>query len=85
LIHFLQTGFLKDQIQLCGKDAVNQASINQEDVKGLVLRVPPLSIQKQFTNVARPIARLRNIHRESLRQAEHLFQTLLQRAFTSGL
>ena len=85
LIHFLQTGFIKDQIQMCGKDAVNQASINQEDVKNLLVRIPPLAAQEKFAHANRPVERLRNIHRESLRQAEHLFQTLLHRAFTGGL
>lgn len=29
--------------------------------------------------------RLRSVQRESLRQADHLFQTLLHQAFTEGL
>jgi type I restriction enzyme S subunit len=85
LIHLLQTDFIRNQIQLCGKDAVNQASINQEDVKGLQIRLPAPALQKTFANVVRPIERLRAIRREALRQAEHLFQTLLHRAFTSAL
>ncbi len=46
---------------------------------------PPLSLQIQFANMVEKAAGLRASHGESLRQAEHLFQTLLHRAFTSGL
>ena len=38
--HYLQTSFVKSQIQVLAKDAVNQASINQEDVKGLIYVFP---------------------------------------------
>jgi type I restriction enzyme, S subunit len=85
LVNYLQTDFVRTQIQKCGKDAVNQASINQEDVKGFLIRVPPVSLQEKFMKVAQRLEHQRGIHRESLRQAEHLFQTLLHRAFAGGL
>jgi len=44
MLHFLQTPFLNRQIQSAGKDAVNQASINQEDVESFQIRVPPLPL-----------------------------------------
>jgi hypothetical protein len=41
--------------------------------------------QEEFARLVDRTERVRSIHREALRQAEHLFQTLLHRAFTSGL
>jgi type I restriction enzyme S subunit len=41
--------------------------------------------QQKFATLVHRVERVRSAHREALRQAEHLFQTLLQRAFTSGL
>jgi type I restriction enzyme, S subunit len=79
--HYLQTPFVKSQIQVLGKDAVNQSSINQEDVKGLIVRLPPLPLQQKFAALVERVERLRAVQRESLRQAEHLFATLLHRAF----
>jgi type I restriction enzyme, S subunit len=45
----------------------------------------PLDAQRHFARVARRHARLRSQQGEALRQAEHLFQTLLDRAFKGEL
>ncbi len=79
--HYLQTSFVKSQIQVLARDAVNQSSINQEDVKGLMLRLPPLPLQQRFASLVERAERLRATQREALRQAEHLFSSLLHRAF----
>ena len=42
---------------------------------------PPLSLQQKFANIVHQFERLRAQQREAERQAEHLFQTLLHRAF----
>jgi type I restriction enzyme S subunit len=81
LIHALQTGLITQQIQLAAKDAVNQASINQEDVLAFKLPVPPFAVQQTFVELVERLECLRSVQRESLRQAEHLFQSLLHRAF----
>ena len=39
MIHFLQTDFIRNQILRSAKDSINQASINQGDVKGLRILV----------------------------------------------
>ena len=49
------------------------------------VQVPALDRQREFTQLADRYETLRSRQMESLRQAEHLFQTLLHRAFTSGL
>ena len=43
----------------------------------------PLALQQQFASLVARHERLRAVQRESLRQAEHLFQSLLHRAFTT--
>lgn len=47
------------------------------------LRVPiaPLALQEKFARIVQQFERLRAQQREAERQAEHLFQTLLHRAF----
>lgn len=47
--------------------------------------VPPLPLQQQFATLVERHERLRATQREALRQAEHLFQTLLHRAFSEGV
>ena len=82
-IQYLQTKFIKRQILHCAKDAVNQSSINQEDVTTLVVRVPPLSLQREFAAIMRRFERFRAGQIEAERQANHLFETLLHRAFST--
>ena len=79
--HYLQTSFVKSQIQVLARDAVNQSSINQEDVKGLIVRLPPLPLQQRFAALVEQVERLSAVQREALRQAEHLFASLLDRSF----
>ncbi len=49
------------------------------------LYLPPLSVQQEFAVAARKFHKLRAQQREALRQAEHLFQSLLHQAFTGAL
>jgi type I restriction enzyme S subunit len=44
--------------------------------------VPPLTLQQRFAGVVERVERLRAVQREALRQAEHLFASLLHRAFS---
>jgi type I restriction enzyme S subunit len=59
--------------------------INLGDVKLLRIPVPPLSLQQKFAAIVQRFERLRAQQREAERQAEHLFQTLLHRAFNGKL
>lgn len=84
LNHCVQTPAWNRQIQTLAKDASNQSSINQEDVGSLRIPLPPLAQQRAFAAIVAQHERLRATQRESLRQAEHLFQTLLHRAFAGA-
>jgi len=55
--------------------------INLGDVKELPIPVPPLPLQQKFAALVERVERLRIVQRESLRLAEHLFASLLHRAF----
>ncbi len=63
----------------------NIPKVNREELDALMIPVPPLPLQQKFADIVRRFERLRAQQREAERQAEHLFQTLLHRAFTSGL
>lgn len=51
-------------------------------LRELQIQLPPLPLQQQFAAVVTRLERLRAVQREALREAEHLFATLLHRAFT---
>ncbi len=58
--------------------------LNMEIIKGLRIPVPPLPLQHQFAALAERVERQRSVQRESLRQSEHLFSSLLHGAFATG-
>jgi type I restriction enzyme S subunit len=85
VVHFLQTPFIKGQILSGSKNAVNQSSINQQDVKGFQINVPPLALQQTFATRIQAIEALKATHRTALAQLDALFASLQQRAFAGAL
>jgi type I restriction enzyme, S subunit len=66
-------------------NTATMTTIGQEAIKELPCPIPPLDIQKRFSNVFASFEGLLIQQRETARQAEHLFQTLLHKAFTGEL
>lgn len=62
-----------------------QKNINLEILRNLDVPKPPFRLQERFAAIVHNFEKLRLQQREAERQSEHLFQTLLHRAFTGGL
>ena len=58
--------------------------MNTGRISELRIPVPPLTLQRRFAALVAEHERLRAMQREALRQAEHLFQTLLHDAFADS-
>lgn len=56
-------------------------NISQDKATTLSILIAPVKLQEKFTHIVQKFERLRAQQREAARQAEQLFQTLLQRAF----
>lgn len=78
---FLHSPEVRRQLYSSQKGAIMDG-LNMEIIKGLRLSVPPLTLQQRFAAFASQHERLRATHVEALRQAEHLFQSLLHQAFS---
>jgi len=63
----------------------NQPNLNLELVRSFNVPIPPLPLQEKFAQIVQKFDRLRTQQREADRQAEHLFQTILHRAFRGEL
>ena len=85
VVEFLQTQFIKRQILTAAKNAVNQSSINQQDVTGFLINIPPLSLQQTFVTQAAAVDKLKSAHRASLAKLDALFASLQHRAFRGEL
>ena len=80
---FLYHPHVRHQLRLANKGAIMDG-LNMEIIKNLRIPIPPLTLQQRFADLVRGHERLWATQRESLRQAEHLFQSLLHRAFEEG-
>lgn len=81
----LQTPYLKSQIQTAAKDAVNQSSINQKDVKSLRIPVPPITLQQNYIRLRQRTHHLAASGSRSLAELNSLFDTLQSLAFRGEL
>lgn len=78
---FLFHPFVSRQRAVAMKGAIMDG-LNMEIIKGLRIPLPPLQLQQEFAALVERMERLRAVQREALRQAEHLFASLLHRAFS---
>jgi type I restriction enzyme S subunit len=81
MMGLFQTDWLKQNLERIKSGTTNVFAIYYKDLADLPVVVPPLALQQQFAGLVARVERLRAVQRESLRQAEHLFQSLLQEAF----
>ena len=81
LSKFLTTPFVKKQILSSAKDAVNQSSINQNDVNNFELFLPPINLQYKFVLIARQVEQTKQKMRDSLDEMDNHFNALMQRYF----
>lgn len=83
-VMLLNTTHYKKLFQERCKKAVGQSNISPTLLKEFPMYFPPVERQREFVEVVRQVDRLRRQQREADRQAEHLFQTLLHRAFADN-
>ncbi|MFN8940775.1 MAG: restriction endonuclease subunit S [Acidobacteriota bacterium] len=74
---------IERQIEMISGGAI-MAGINVGMLKSIRVQLPPLHLQQWFANLVGRVESLRVVQRESLYQAEHLFSSLLHRAFKPG-
>lgn len=85
VVAFLQTGFMKAQIRTASKDAVNQSSINQQDVKSFLVNLPPMQLQMTFAARLDEIERIRTASEASAYKLDRLFASVQHSAFRGVL
>lgn len=78
---YLLTRGVKNYFLTASKKTTNLATINMTQLKKLPVIIPPMKDQERFAAIYRRNKHFRNQQSESMRQAEHLFQSLLQQAF----
>ncbi len=85
LLKMLQSSFIKRQILNFSKDAVNQSSINQTDIRNFSFPLPKKELQDRFAMIALQIEYLKKQCGKSEKELDKLFGSLMQRAFSGQL
>lgn len=85
VITLLQDRHIRAQIRSAAKQAVNQASINQTDVRSFRLYLPPRGLQDEFVRRLEAVDSLRALHFAHLAELEALFASVQDRAFRGEL
>jgi restriction endonuclease S subunit len=75
----------KKEIASYRKTSAGQHTINQEGLNKITIPVPPLPLQKEFTQRVEAVEKLKATHLASLRQLQALFASLQHRAFRGEL
>jgi type I restriction enzyme S subunit len=85
LDEYLRTGSGRKAMSPYNRTTAGQSNIGMEGLGQIRVPLPPLPLQQKFAHIVHNYERRRAQQRESARQAEHLFQSLLQRAFRGEL
>jgi type I restriction enzyme S subunit len=64
------------------RTTAGQYNVSVEGLRDIQVILPPLDLQQKFATLVDQVERLRAVHREALRQAEHLFTSLHHSAFS---
>ena len=82
---FMNLPFMKRRLAEIARGAVGQANINSKELKSIPVPVPPLPLQKEFAARVMEIREMEAAQAASRRRIDHLFQSMLHRAFNGEL
>lgn len=79
LVSLLQFEPIREHLCRNAKDAINQSSINQTDVREFLVLVPPLGVQRQYTKILETVRSTLAVAESGSRIASELGAALLPR------
>lgn len=85
LVHFLKTPQVRNFFRMRCKKAVNQASLNQQNLGELRFHLPALSLQRKFSSRVREVKRTTTALQTAYSSSSSLFTSLQHRAFRGEL
>lgn len=82
LIELLQTGYSKSHFLAKAKHAINQSSVNQQDVKSLRIPIPPLAKQKEFAERCEQTLSIQSQQSAATAKTQAVFESLIAQSFS---
>lgn len=77
----MTSGYSKNYFESNAKRAIGQASINQKDVKGLPVMLPPLSEQESYLAFVAQVDKSRFVAQQQIEKLQMLYDSLAQEYF----
>ena len=84
VIALLQQPASRRHLLANAKHAINQSSINQQDVKSVRVPLPPVALQQVFAQRIGAVASIRSQQAEATNTAQASFNALLANAFRAA-
>ena len=81
LLYYMRSDYFSRIVARIAESRSNIPKVNREELSEQTIPLPPLPLQQKFAALVERVERLRAVQRESLRQAEHLFASLLAQEF----
>lgn len=81
VVEALQQRHAREQLLAKAKDAINQSSINQEDVRTTLILCPPLSLQQEFAERVAEVEGISTLNDKAVAAADQLAQSLMSQVF----
>lgn len=85
IAQLFQTSWIQQELEKRKSGTTNVFAIYYKDLRSLPIILPPLSEQQEFAALVEKVESLRAKQRQSEQELEHLFHSLMQRAFRGEL
>jgi type I restriction enzyme, S subunit len=85
IVHYLSTPRGRNEILKKSKNAVNQSTINNDDLRRFEILLPPLTLQEQFAQIVEEVDLIRLKQTELKNGIGNLFDGLMAKAFAGEL
>ncbi len=82
---FLNSNHGKRVLLRMARGAVGQANINAQELRSIVIALPPLDLQERFAKVLHHLEPLKADQRQSTLEINELFRSLMYKAFSGEL
>jgi type I restriction enzyme S subunit len=76
IVEQMRLPYIRAQIATARKDAVNQSSVNQDDIRNLTVRLPPVDRQAAFRKAYEKHGELQKLFKPSSLEADAAIKAL---------
>jgi type I restriction enzyme S subunit len=81
-VQFMNIPYMKRVLKKTARGAVNQANINSQELKSLLIPVPPINLQNQFAAFVQQIDKSKFVVKQQIADLQELLDSKMQEYFS---